>query len=198
MRLGGRVVTGGNGTAAPRAGVPNARATLDRRARPGPLCFNRMEFPTLPEGWLEKLVSLFVIRDPHPVGIVLELSLKLQRENAKQHPLDERRGYIEIRARGVSALAGSDEIAHVPGRPRQGRSVLRAARHHRGRRHRSGRVFSSGRLPHRRLPAAPPTRPPRRADGPCSCPATGHWRLRDRSLRLRRLAVQAARSPWAA
>src|ERR1035437_591746 len=80
-----------------------------------------MELPSFTEDGLEELIGLNVIGNAHLLRIVLELALVAERNDAQQHPFHERRRNAEVRACGVAALAGADEIAHVAGRPRQQR-----------------------------------------------------------------------------
>src|SRR5215468_588346 len=83
------------------------------------------EAPTFTEGRPQILIRLDVIGDPHLHGIVFDLAFHTQSDHAEQHPLDERGGVVEVRARRVAALAGADPIAVVrvraAGRARQQR-----------------------------------------------------------------------------
>src|ERR1035441_5550704 len=75
--------------------------------------------PALAHRGHEVLVGLHVVGDLHLRRIVLHLAFHPKRDYAEQHPLHERRRYIEVGTRRVASLAGADPIPVVPRRPRQ-------------------------------------------------------------------------------
>jgi hypothetical protein len=83
---------------------------LERRTR-----LNGVELPSFTEHGLEQLVGFRVVRKAHLLRVVLELALVTERNHTEQHPFDERRRDIEVRAGRIAAFAGADEIAHVAG-----------------------------------------------------------------------------------
>src|SRR5262249_46539911 len=79
----------------------------------------QLQFPALAEGGMQQRRRFGAIGEPHRPGVPVQLAGHAISNRDHRQPLGVGTADREVAARGIAALAGTDPVRHVAGRPRK-------------------------------------------------------------------------------